>query len=504
MIRSAAILVAIMVVAGWPAAGTPFRGDQVVYVLTAKRMADGAVLYRDVWDVTNPGVFWFYQLAGTCFGFTEDGIHLFEWLYWLAFVFTVSYAIKRNDGLATLPICPAFFIAGVYYFNATSDPNHLTRAEGLVGFPLFVSIWLACRASTDRELTIRWALLAGIAGGAAILFKWAFGLCVVAAWLAPLVFSIRYRNFFRMVVGLSIGLVLVLGAAAASFALRGGWHEMIETLFVLPREILSVAEQAEPSRLANSIRRFVEVYSPVLAAAVGGGVVALKRRGDPVVVSLILVMVASFAVILIQRWSWWDYHFLLLGIPASIIAAWTWPTICLGVRERFGRALTTNERFVAVLVGIALFLPVFGHGANAHTRLASHRFGITAENRTEARNGAGRAYAIAMSETNWLAEPGELPGPIFVAGDPCFHWVSGRPSASRFNGWSLELFPPRLWGKLMMELKVEPPIYIFIAHTDEISYAKLIRERAPELSTWIDEAYRESKRSTHGVWYRRN
>ena len=32
MFRSAAILVAIMIVAGWPAAGTPFRGDRVVYV----------------------------------------------------------------------------------------------------------------------------------------------------------------------------------------------------------------------------------------------------------------------------------------------------------------------------------------------------------------------------------------------------------------------------------------------------------------------------------------
>ncbi len=99
----------------------------------------GAVLYRDVWDVTNPGVFWFYQSAGTCFGFGEDGIHLFEWLYWVAFVQGVAFAVKRAHALPRWPLAPAVLVGGLYYLTSCSDPSHLTKAEGLVAFPLFLT-----------------------------------------------------------------------------------------------------------------------------------------------------------------------------------------------------------------------------------------------------------------------------------------------------------------------------------------------------------------------------
>lgn len=61
----------ILAAVGWAAAGTPFRGDQALFTEDARRLHDGTVLYRDVWEVTNPGVFRLYEAAGTGFGFTE-------------------------------------------------------------------------------------------------------------------------------------------------------------------------------------------------------------------------------------------------------------------------------------------------------------------------------------------------------------------------------------------------------------------------------------------------
>ena len=155
----------LLAAAGWAAAGTPFRGDQALFTEYAKRMHAGAVLYRDLWEVTNPGVFWFYQLAGTAFGFTEDGVHLGEWLWWVGFVLVVGFAVKRAHGLSKWPLAPAVLVGGIYFLTSCSDPSHLTKAEGLAAFPLFLTAWLACMA-VEKPRPNGWLLLAaGAAGG---------------------------------------------------------------------------------------------------------------------------------------------------------------------------------------------------------------------------------------------------------------------------------------------------------------------------------------------------
>lgn len=42
----------------------------------AINLSEGGVLYQDYWDNKQPGLFWFYGLAGMLFGCIELGIHL--------------------------------------------------------------------------------------------------------------------------------------------------------------------------------------------------------------------------------------------------------------------------------------------------------------------------------------------------------------------------------------------------------------------------------------------
>lgn len=485
--------------AGWAAAGTPFRGDQALFVEYAKRLADGAVLYRDLWDVANPGVFWFYQLAGTCFGFTEDGVHLFEWLYWVAFVMTLSVAVRRAHGLPRWPLAPAVFVGGVYYLTSCSDPSHLTKTEGLVAFPLFLAGWLACRA-VGLSRANGWLLLAaGVAGGVAVLFKFAFAPCVVAVWLPPAVVAVRRKEWLK-VVALPLGLLLMLAVAAGHFVANGATEPAVRALFVTPRQVLAAAEPAGFDRLASSVRWFAEVYSPVLAVALAGTFVALARRGDPFVVSIGLTAVAAVPVVLVQRWSWWSYHFLLIAVPAAVLAAYTWPALVRAAEGRLSRPFTRTERWAAGVVGLTLFLPAVGHGTNAHLRLLAHRGGITPEDRAAARAAAGRAYAEATAETAWLQSPEARPGPIFVAGDPLFHTLSGRPMCTAIHGWSLELLTPELWDELATQLKAARPVYIFVA-ADPHHYDRLTNARGPAVRGWLTAGYLERRRSPLGVWY---
>ena len=483
---------------GWVAAGTPFHGDQALFLDYAERMSGGAVLYRDLWDVTNPGVFWFYRLAGTLFGFGEDGVHLLEWLWWAGFVLAVGFAAKRAHALPHWPVAPAVLVGGVYFLTSASDPSHLTRAEGLAAFPLFLSAWLACVA-VEGPRPRGWVLaLAGAAGGVAALFKLAFAACVLAGWLPAVLLTAR-RQWWKLP-ALPLGVAAPLALAAGHFACNAALPDALRCLFVTPREVLAVAALAGFDRLARSARWCAEVYSPVLAVAFAGAFAALARRVDPPVIALGLVVFAAGPVVLVQRWSWWSYHFLLVGVPAAVLAAYCWPVLVRAVADRLGRAFTVPEKLAGGVVGLTLFLPALGHGGHAAVRLAGHGWGLTAESRAAARLAAGGAYEQAAEETAWLRGPDAPPGAMFVAGDPLFHTLSGRPAATRIHGWSLELLTPDLWAELVAELKAARPAAVFVDAGVQ-HYDRLIDAKCPDLRAWLTAEYAEARRSEAGVWY---
>jgi hypothetical protein len=60
----------------------PFDDDQGLFAFGARELAHGARIYADFWDLKQPGIYWYYEVAGSLFGFDEVGIHLFD-LGWM-------------------------------------------------------------------------------------------------------------------------------------------------------------------------------------------------------------------------------------------------------------------------------------------------------------------------------------------------------------------------------------------------------------------------------------
>ena len=257
MLRSLSLIVGLMAAAGWPSLSMPFRGDEALFAVVGQELAAGGVLYRDYWDVTNPGLFWFYQLAGTLFGFTEEGVRLFEWVWMTAFVLAVSEASRRKTGGNRLPLAPALFLGVAYYLAGYSYTSTLTKTEGLVGFPLFLATWFAARAVAGRH---RFPLLvvAGAAGGVVILFKLLLGGCVAVVWLYLWAEFVRARPrklsaAVQFAGGIGAGLLLVLGSAVGHFAAHGLLAELFHTVFELPPKFLAEGQKADLDRLAVSV-----------------------------------------------------------------------------------------------------------------------------------------------------------------------------------------------------------------------------------------------------------
>ena len=93
--------------AGWVNLPMPLHGDAALYQLGAKAMADGGVLYRDFWDLKQPGIYLFHWFAGSLFGFTETGLHRLELLYMLAFSVLQLVVLRRYLTLQVACPCRA-------------------------------------------------------------------------------------------------------------------------------------------------------------------------------------------------------------------------------------------------------------------------------------------------------------------------------------------------------------------------------------------------------------
>lgn len=110
-----------------------------MFLVYSKEIADGAVLYRDVWDIKQPGIFIFYLLGGKFFGFSEFGVHLLELIYWLSLSFILIFGLRKYFANQLFVLLTPLFTIGIYY--SVSGSLHLTQVEGLVSFPLFMSLW---------------------------------------------------------------------------------------------------------------------------------------------------------------------------------------------------------------------------------------------------------------------------------------------------------------------------------------------------------------------------
>src|SRR5512132_2441416 len=104
----------------------PLHRDGATFLWLASQLDRGAVLYVDVWDVKQPGIFIFNYLAGKVFGFTAEGVHLFELLWHLAFAVVVIVALRSaltHRWLAA--VAPAAFLAGSYVFCEAHQQTQL-------------------------------------------------------------------------------------------------------------------------------------------------------------------------------------------------------------------------------------------------------------------------------------------------------------------------------------------------------------------------------------------
>jgi hypothetical protein len=546
---SAFVLILVALLGGLCLA-MPFFGDQALFTVYARQLTQGAVLYRDVFDVKQPGLFIFYALGGLLFGFTEVGIHLFELIYWLAFSAFALVALRPYFTTRWGALLVPLFTVGVYYLYA--GLLDLTQIEILVAFPIFVAWWLIDQEGPETGSGLRRYAGAGLLAAAVVLLKHLY-ILIILAFLGYAVLRSRRRgipiadlrgSLAAFLIALLVPLLIVAAYFAAFGQLERIWWAYFQN---------SAAGQWRGRLLSYFVvgaRRFMIGHGPILILAALGAVHALRERARPqmeMVVAMLLWVAVGAVAFFIQGWG--AYKWLLFTVPLGVLAVVGFEALIaapgnVGIRQRgmvwaAGTVLAilsfvigapvperqtllllsvvigvcagiTSEMLaprvrvsrpmlqillaaLAMSVGLAAIVP-----ADKIRVLLEHDLALTAETRARFRESWNVAYRNADEDLELLRKSGHvLPGPIYVLGDPVLFLRANRPQAVPMLGWGPENYDSRSWRELHHDLRATLPAYIIVDGTIEL----WIRSQYPALMEFIESRYKVAFVGHSGTWY---
>ncbi|MFX0201267.1 MAG: hypothetical protein ACFFCW_34550 [Candidatus Hodarchaeota archaeon] len=494
------LILAVTAVIGIVNIPIPFMGDQALFTIGASKISHGAILYRDFWDAKQPGIYLFYLVAGTIFGFSEVGVHTFEIIYMVIFSVLLTLLLKKYYKDHLVASLVPLLTVGIYY--GSCHPWHLTQLEALVGLPMFLSLWLAFSSSQsggNRGLRL---FISGLMGGIVLLFKLMFLPILAAFWLTCFIdIIVRKQEKLRAALiriggPIMSGVLSPLLIALAYFA----WHKALNILYLTSFEypVRMVNEISYPGKiqtLIQGLQFFIYNFAPLMALGFIGAYTSLNRRIDLLTLNLVLWVVLGLGVILLQRLSWWEYHYFLLFVPLGILGAkgldFLWRNL-----KTIGPLITSRRGSTIVAISLALlFTPVFGALGIKALYLTTHGFALKREQRLKFQAKINDTFRALLAEVKFLSEENYLSGDIYVFGDPLVYFLSGRGQAVPIHGWAAEFFLPEQWIQLKEQLAEALPPYIFVA----TSYLDLVLKRSP--GQLIQEKYRVLHKSDVGVWY---
>ena len=418
----------------------------------------------------------------------------------LAFAVVLIVVLRRRMPFSWAACFTPVAVIGTYY--AAADPFHMTQLEALVGMPIFIALWAAADITpVGRTLALRY-FVSGLAAGATVCFKLIFAPIFVAFWLVAMGYALRAHGaqawraiMLTMAAPVTLGVLAVLGAVAVLFYSDGNLRELYWTAFVYPGLAFDTAPTATNSRLAHSLL-FVGSYFVAWSAFI---VVALvdwwTGRRDLFRALLLTWLLVGLVVILVQTFSWWPYHFLILFTPAGILGVWGCTVIPARLMGRQDMSLAQ----AALVTFLLLFAATATLGVPLAQKLKANVEVFVAKQGEAAdfKEFVNRDYAAIKRSVRFLNTESARPGPIYVFGDPLYYLLSGRDPAFPIIGWPWQYFLDQQWVHLPRQIETAKPPYIYVDRENK----KLIEARGGGVEDVINARYVPLTSDHKGKWY---
>jgi hypothetical protein len=484
--RSAAALAAVCVL-GLMKVRYPLGVDQAVFGTYARMMAEGSVLYDDIWDPKQPGVFYFYLLAGYLFGFSQEGSNVLLLLL-LLFGGGIGAAHLRASPQAG-KYAWMFPVLAVGYFYLLANIRILGQVEAIVG-PLLLAYYLVAIPSPGRMSTRR-LFAAGIIAGAVGWFKLILLPIPAAIAVTAGVLSAREggrgpKHTVRYLLPQLVGSLVPLGALLV-WAFANGvagelWFTYVEFPFSFEQFRPEAGEAATRFRLFG-FRAFT-ILAPLLLLGLFTVRRALRDRQRLVPVAMTVAWLAAATLVVLLQ-SWHPYHTSLWFFPAALLA--TEGLAALSEREnRRSSVLVAVLALLSAVPGLYLLTSPY---VRAEVQHAAGHFGREEEFLSE----LGVSDTLEALSAVDLAEDETIA--TFGAEAPLVY-LSGRHQGVRLQPWHAQY----LLEQAVAEVEDMHPDWVFLPHR----YVRWEGEPVPdELRRVLTEDYELEASIDAGEWYRR-
>jgi hypothetical protein len=249
----------------------PFTGDQALFVVGAEQLARGDVLYREFWDLKQPGIYYFYLVGGELFGYDEVGIHSLELLWHTASAVLLVILVRPYvwDG-RTLALIP---LSALGWYYLTAHNTTLTQVESLIGLPLLATFLAAWSAAQGNRRASQLLVLSGLAGGLVLTFKLMFAPLLLTIWLTA-AYEARRRAtatggaaVARQLLLPAAGAACVLGLLLLVLAAQGTLTHALYTWLRLPVAIAGLPDVRDVQALVRGAGRMAVAAAPLLLLA---------------------------------------------------------------------------------------------------------------------------------------------------------------------------------------------------------------------------------------------
>lgn len=501
----------------------PFGDDQAVLFFAANELDQGARLYVEYWGNKQPGLYFFYLWACRLFDFSELGVRLLELIWLSVFAIVLMVTLRSSLQARWLSALAPLATLGLYY--ATAQQDELTQLEILVALPLYLVAWSSLQAVVSEEkpggkaeasLAGRMVLLfffSGLCAAVATLFKLLLAPIAVAFWLIASFYLLRDGRtslpglIVRVWIPVAAGVILPFVAVVLWFWQIGALRELLWTAFFYPPEAYITAPGASKTRLVTASAFVLKNSAPWLLFVAVTTVLWFRKPASRLVTMMLIWGLLAIGLFLIQRFSWWPYHTLLLFTPLGILAVIGIDHVAHYVSRFLDFSLLLRQSRIAgyatpamlstLLVALPPTASLTGPFLTKAQILISETmisgFGV----KTYQWKVDPRQKYLYMSG-RFLVEPTTRPGPIYSFGSALVYRNTGRRSAHRTAGFSWEFFVPSQIDEILEALEATETPYIFV----EYGTSKLY-ERHPKVARYLRTQYRRMKKDDSGVWFER-
>lgn len=484
------ISLALIVLVGALKLEQPLGRDQAVHAWVAQRMMEGAVAYRDVWDVRQPAIFALHTLAIALFGPSVRAVHLVE-LGWMLLLAVLIMVLLRGYYRQRY-LSAAAAVAAIAPYYVFVQPYSQMQVEILVGLPFFLTGWLLWRASVNDRHVVAMAFAAGLAAGVGTAFKHVLAPIPVTFALLSAWFTLRRPRsesatvaVGRVWIPFAAGVIAVWAAIFLVFLIQGAFSEFFWTNFIWPLENLHVGEPAPLSRLIEGALVFFTSTTPwaLLALAAVGG---LFRSAEPKFTSFLWGwIIAGAGALLMQRTSWWAYHFLMFYVPVGLLAVRGIDRMVSGMVDR-----GTLSRFASMgLSTLLVLLPLAGlaHPIGEQARTLYKALVVEGKDADAYRRENFPEYAGAAAVADYLNSVGGN-DPVYVIDNLTLVLLSHRDIGQPVPGqWFGSLRPAERWLVIPKQIEANPPRFFFVENRIADDFATY----SPSLQAMLDHEYRK-------------